>query len=645
MNKYRLVFSNKIVLMILGYALIIKVYPFSSNPTYIPSNNQILEKTGNFPFFNIIKQYNVGDYIPKDQGGKFIQSELFDSENDEYIVKQIQKGALENIYGNPINWIKYEETELEKSVWLSRLYFLPSFGRMYYLTNDSAYISYAMNFLRKWYNENLELFKQKRTKYNWTDMQIAWRCIHLSWFYFLGEKALSETDKEFIIDILDEHSKILLEHFGKQPLNEFNHQSHGALAMLYVGALFPQMEQSKSLIDTSLKILEHHIQYAFYKDGGNVEQMFGYYPFEAHIFRDAYLLCKYNNVEKPNGIDELLVKMQSFISAVKQPNETMPPVNDSYEMPTEVILETLGKINDTLSQNNLCKSKFFNETQIGVIKKRIGNNSWYILANPAKTIGAHMHAGRLAFNIWYNNTPIIRDGGCCNYDNPLLYQWYRTSTAHNTVLIDGKTDEATSTDLLWAPKRETQNKITDFIEDKDFTFLRMHSPADEKTNSSVDWYRSIVLIDSACLILHDFFKTESRHSYELLFHFSDSVNILKGNNTLSIDKNSTKINIFPVDKNIIENLSIKEGFINVDGKNIKAPYAQYTINANGDLHSFIIFTPRNKNEFKIKTLANSDGAGLKIKINNKNRTLLFPNPDCKSLNIFKKNTQNQFEIF
>lgn len=644
MNRFRLIFFITIVL-IMGYALVAKAYPFANDTAHILFNNPTSIKTGNFPFFNAAKQYNVGDYIPKDQGGKFIQAEIFNSENDAYIVKQIQSGILEDIYGNPINWVKYEETELEKSVWLSRLYFLPSFARMYYLTNDTAYISYAMNFLRKWYLENSELAKQKKTKYNWTDMQIAWRCIHLSWFYFLGEKALSENDKKFIVDILDDHSKILLEHFGKQPLNEFNHQSHGALAMLYVGALFPQLEQSKSLIDTSLKILEHHIQFAFYTDGGNVEQMFGYYPFEAHIFRDSYLLCKDNNIGEPEGINDLLQKMQDFISTVKQPDGTMPPVNDSYEMPTEVILETLGKINGAIPQKNLSESKVFDETQIGIIKKGVENNSWYILVNPAKTIGAHMHAGRLAFNVWFNNSPVIRDGGCCDYDNPLLYKWYRTSTAHNTVLIDGKTDAATSTDQLWAPKRETENRITDFIEGKDFTFLRMHSPADDKTNSSVDWYRSIVLVDSTCLIVHDFFKTENSHSYELLFHFSDSVNVSQENNALAVDKNSTKINIFPADKKIIENLSIEEGLISVDGKNIKAPYTRYTINANGDVHSFIIFSPKNKEELKVKTSSNLQGAGLKLKINKKNRTLLFPNPDCNSFSIFKKKTQNQFEIF
>ena len=644
MNLHQLVFSGAVVLVMVGYALSAKAYPIPNTSAFFSKETQTFEKRGNFPFYNIPKQYNIGDYLPKDQGGKFVQAEIFNTEEDATIVKKIQEGILENICGNPINWIKYENSELEKSVWLSRLYFFPSFGRMYFTTKDTAYVTYAMDFLRKWYKENVALSEQKKTKYNWTDMQIAWRCIHLSWFYYLTENALPDSDKKFITDILSNHSKVLLEHFGHQPLNEFNHQSHGALAMLYVGALFPQMEQSDSLINTSIKILEHHINHAFYKDGGNVEQMFGYYPFEAHIFRDAYLLCKNYNINQPQGIEELLLKMQRFISSVQQPNHTMPPVNDSYEMPTNTILETLASVSNTSLHNNSNISSYFSETQIGIIKQKNKNSSWYILANPAKTIGAHSHAGRLALNIWYNNTPIIKESGCCNYDNPLLYKWYRTSTAHNTVLIDNKTDEATSTDVLWAPKRQTQNKITDFIENERYTYLRMHSPSSEKTNSSVDWYRTIVLVDSSYLVLHDFLKANGNHKYDFLFHVGDSVVFSDKKNVLSLKKDALTFNIISSNKK--QQFALENGFTSLDGKNVNTNYAQYTINVNGDFHSFFIFTPDNNNDIKIETKLNADGAVLIVKQKNKQTNrLLFLNPCSKTVKLLNKSTDKPFEIF
>lgn len=124
--------------------------------------------------------------------------------------------------------------------------------------------------------------------------------------------------------LLQDHADILLAGFGRQPLNEFNHQSHGALAMLYLGTLFPRPGGAASLRQRAVTILTHHLERAFVADGGNVERMFGYYPFEAHIFRDAYLLRVHNGVEPPAGILPALKRMAAFLAAVAQRGHASP---------------------------------------------------------------------------------------------------------------------------------------------------------------------------------------------------------------------------------------------------------------------------------------------------------------------------------
>ena len=110
-----------------------------------------------FPFYKYARQYNFGDYMPKDQGGKFVQMEILNTEDDALIVEKIRTGVLENTYDSPINWTKFEKTEIEKSVWINRLYFLPSFARMYYLTKDRKYISDMMKILSQWIDGNPKL--------------------------------------------------------------------------------------------------------------------------------------------------------------------------------------------------------------------------------------------------------------------------------------------------------------------------------------------------------------------------------------------------------------------------------------------------------------------------------------------------------
>ncbi len=640
-------FLKTFIMGSMGYALVYKGYSFSNYSHYLNNGKFTLQDgLGSFPFYTFMKDFQIGEYLPKDQGGKFIQMEILNTEQDDLIVKKIQDGVLQSIYGSPIDWLKFEKNELEKSFWLSRLYFMPSFGRMYYLTKDKSYLEFAMQFLRKWYEENLQLAETGKTKHNWTDMQIAWRCVNLSWFYFLVIEGLSVEDKKFITDILENHSKVLLDHFGNQPLNQHNHQSHGALAMLYIGALFPKMSNAIILVQTARKIIEHHIQHAFYEDGGNVEQMFGYYPFEAQFFRDAYLLCKNNNIPQPLGIEELMVKMYKFVTTVKQPNNTMPPINDSYETPTKPILATLASVLGVRTPVKSESNKFFPESQFAIMRsKSDSNKSWYILANPAKAIGGHMHAGRLGFNFWYNNIPIIRDSGCCNYDDPLFITWYRTSKAHNTVLIDGKSNAITSTNPLWVGLEQTDNKIIDFEESDGYTFMRMHSPSSDPTNSSVDWHRSIALVNDDYLVLHDFFKTTGEHTYELLFHFDLAEVDLKPKNILSVTKDNTKINFISTNTNNIDEIILQKGLISIEGVNKTAPVVIYSLKSVGDLHSFIVFTPQSEDSLEIEQFINEDGTGIQIKERNgKITTLLFPNSGRSTFSAFGKKTNKMFEI-
>lgn len=211
-----------------------------------------------FPFFKYAGKYNFGEYIPKDQGGMFIQMELLKTEVDEQIVEKIRKGLLEKVYGSPIDWNRFETGELEKSVWLNRFYFLPSFARMFFLTRDKSYVDDMMKMLAVWIKENPLLPDSSKKTYNWRDMQVAWRSIHWSWCYFLTEKALSEDQKQMIKNSLRQHAGILLEGFGKQPLNEFNHQSHGGLAMLYLGVLFPEFDET---VNGQVMYLSHNTSY------------------------------------------------------------------------------------------------------------------------------------------------------------------------------------------------------------------------------------------------------------------------------------------------------------------------------------------------------------------------------------------------
>lgn len=582
-----------------------------------------------FPFFKYVSNYNIGDYIPKDQGGKFIQMELIGSENDEIITQAVQGGLLERIYGTPVGWNKYEKSEIEKSVWLNRFYYLPPFARLFYLTSDRKYLEYMMQIISQWIEDNPFLPDMPQRTYNWRDMQVAWRSIHLSWCYYLGFNGLSHDEKLKILNSLREHAVVLLSGFGSQQLNEFNHQSHGALAMLYLGILFPEFPEARDLKLKAILILNHHLENAFYNDGGNKEQMFGYYPFVSHIFRDAYLLCSGNNTTPARNNLPILGKMAAFMINAAQPGGTMPPVNDSFEMPVNVTVATINEIlgKDAISVKP--QSVYYPDTQVGILRDS-DPGKWYIMLYPAQAIGAHAHAGRLALNIWYDGNPVLIDSGCCNYDDRALVNWYRTSKAHNTVIIDGKSDEATSLETLWVPRRITANRITEWQDGEDLKYCRMESPAVEPANSTVKWTRSVGLILHNFVLIYDKFESTGAHNYEILFHFPSTTVVPGKDRRLLVNET---LQIIPLIPARINDIIFTQGMVNKEGINVQAPVASYLLKGSGTVHSIFIIIPRRAgfDETRVSHKFRSDGILIKIKASGEAEITLMLNSDALKL--------------
>ncbi|MDZ7634487.1 MAG: alginate lyase family protein [Bacteroidales bacterium] len=584
---------------------------------------------------------------------------LIGSEEDEKIVAAVRRGLIEEVYGEPVGWGKYERSEIEKSVWLNRFYFLPSFARMYHLTGDRSYLDDMMGIISQWITDNPRMPDSHRTTYNWRDMQVAWRSIHLSWCWYLGEKGLTAEEKELIIDSLKEHAHILVTGFGQAKLNEFNHQSHGALAMLYLGVLFPMLDEAEELRRKALIILNHHLENAFYADGGNVEQMFGYYPFETHLFRDAFLLCTANGLEPPLNSLTMLRTMVKFLVSVERPDGTVPQVNDSYEMPVVTTVDTVNEILGAMALVEKQGSVYFPDTQVAVLRDS-GERGWYLLANPASVIGAHAHAGRLGFELWHKGAPLIIESGCCNYDDPALVNWYRTTRAHNTVVIDGMTEAATSSDLLWVPRRETPNRIKSWVPGEDSSYLTMVSPPEEATNASVRWTRTITTVRNRIAVISDTFEAEGEHEYEILLHFPPSqIAADQSRKALTVRSKpwpgagagsqsgaesepgtvlgsesgpglgsgprsgagaesepgtglgsesgpgaGSVTEVIAADSSVINALTISDGLVSMGGVSVKAPMASYTINGSGTIRSHLVVIP---------TSGNNGGASVKLR--------------------------------
>ncbi len=328
----------------------------------------------------------------------------------------------------------------------------------------------------------------------------------------------------------------------------------------------------------------------------------------------------------------------------------MPPLNDSYAMGIIPSIEILNGILGTDITTESKKSVYYPDTQIAVMRNDSGtkSNSWYLLLNPARRIGSHSHAGRLGLYLWLNDRPILIEAGCCNYDKPIKNSWYRTSMAHNTILIDGVQDAESSSNVEYAKKRETGNRITEWIDNPNFKYCKMVSPADDPTNVNVKWERSVALVKDEFALVYDHFLSDREHSYETLFH-TPPVELYLNNSSKEVTLyNDSIVSIIPIERDIINNIEITDQYFYLNGEDLKAPMINYTIKSKGAVKSIFIILPKSENSSKIKIdkKESPQGLGLLIKTaRGEENILLFKNSESLEIKLFGKHTNKPFELF
>ncbi len=546
-----------------------------------------------FPFYEYLKKYEALEYFPLDQGGRLIQLSLVKSERDLETVDFIRSGNLERLWGEPINWKHYENTvpqELEKHVWLHRWYFLLSFARQYFLTCEKSYLNEIMAFCRRWHDGNPlpQDFQDyyRSGEYAWKDMQVAWRTIVITVCYYLCVEGFTDSEKFELKRWIEAHGKILLKDFGCQDYHDAdNHQAHGGLAMLAAGMLFPDTADADWLAQKGLAILTHHLGHAFLRDGNSVELSPGYYPFIVSIFRDAWMIGKANGLAFDSAWTERLAQCYRFMRQARQPDGTMPPVNDSTEMPCdhsiEILAELLSSSGDTPTDDG---SNCFHHSHQAVMRNRQGG---YLFLDAGREILWHGHAGKLGFHLWWNGVPFLGDSGVCNYDDPLRQTWYISATAHNTVIIDGKGDfdkNATSD-----TKSGSGAKIVHWQTGKDFDYAVMEHMGWEQMGIPVRWRRHLAMIKDDFMVVVDYMESKISHEYHWIFHpLTPNGKTNPADKSFLLQSPDTGLLLASFDPSAFTDFTIVDGFVNRAGCNMQMPTVNYRARAASMAAAYIL---------------------------------------------------------
>lgn len=131
----------------------------------------------------------------------------------------------------------------------------------------------------------------------------------------------------------------------------------------------------------------------------------------------------------------------------------------------------------------------------------------------------HAHADALAFELTAFGRTLLVDPGTYTYSGSAeAREWFRSSAAHNTLVVDGQSSSEPGGTFAWRQIARTRvrgwisTERYDYFEGSHDGYLRLTSP--------VTHARRVLFLKGDYWIISDRISAAGRHSHELRFHFT-----------------------------------------------------------------------------------------------------------------------------
>lgn len=496
------------------------------------------------PSIMMDEQYDTFDLYLWDGGAFGYLSSVLPEVSGKEILESYKKGELLSEFKSDgkIVWDKFFNVnshprirkQLEKHVWLNRLYFLLPMALEFYRTGEEYWAKEFMHNFKSWVSENpypyFQKFNYERGNYIWYDMQVCWRFLVLAHSIPLLEisEAISFSDRELLKKMLGLHGS----HIQKEVLHGFevnkakgNHFLQKGLVLLMACLEYQKLFQDSDWFELAMKVIMHIDEKETLKDGANIEGSPSYSHFIARMYLDCFLILKKHNREIPKFLEKTLEKQYSYLGKSIAPDDMSLPFGDSYHLNVRKDLELVEKLTG-LSIPFKSESSFQSVPSRFVCLKK-GKLSVYVNGfSPG--IYSHLHGGAPNLVAYFDKQPIIWEAGMCNYDDDFI-AWNRSFDSHSSVSIqpiEGK-------QITWRDYRKSPPKIdiVEFDPKQARVKYTFHYQANSK---EIKWTREIQLEEKK-VVVNDSIVTNFEATFNQNFH------AYKGNSYLDTKANQVYV--------------------------------------------------------------------------------------------------------
>ncbi len=403
-------------------------------------------------------------------------------------------------------------------VWeLNRFHHAVALGTAWRVTRDGCYPATFVSQVGDWLAAN-----PVGHGINWAcAMEVAVRAINWLFACALMQEALPAEFERALLGALLTHGHYIRANL-ELALVTTNHYLADLCGLAVLGLALPGAEPDRWR-RFALRELAREVAFQVYPDGADFEASTSYHRLAVELFDLPARLAQHTGALVPPILTEQLPLMRAFTAAVTRPDGALPLIGDSDD----------GHLLPSLSALPSSTSTSTPFPHAGIYVMRHADR--YLICdcgpNGQRGNGGHAHNDTLSFEL-YAGRPWIVDPGTYTYTGDLdAYNWFRSTAAHNTLVVDG--EEQARFDphepFLLAP--DAQPTVRRWESTPDYDLLDAEHTGYHRLPDPVT-HRRHILFDkqSGLWLVRDIVTGGGRHRLDWYFHFAP----------LSVTTNETK---------------------------------------------------------------------------------------------------------
>jgi hypothetical protein len=316
-------------------------------------------------------------------------------------------------------------------------------------------------------------------------------------------------------------------------------------------------------------ILNREIARQFYQDGVNREQTTYYHIACYNCFLLAGLLGRDNGLDFPAEYWKILERAADFVCVLANSDDSIPQIGDRDDGKMIVLSETetsevqslLATAAVLFSRSDFrAKAKYFDETPFWLLGKKgkaafetmpshsdsdvapvkFEEGGYYILRSNGTvrtklifdcgplgfgSIAAHGHADSLSFILYAYDREFFTDPGTYTYISDSPYRdYFRSTAAHNTIVVDGLNQSQIGGPFLWTQKacsfikEWVSNEHYDKVSGWHNGYHRLQDPVTHRRAIELDKKQEVITFN-------DYLEMQASHKIEQYFHLSPACDV------------------------------------------------------------------------------------------------------------------------